>query len=300
MNASEVFIRRPVATVLLMVGMLLLGMLGYAFLPVSALPAIDFPTLEIRTAYPGAAPEVMASSVTTPLERQFGQISGLQSMTSVSAFGYSTITLQFGLDRDIDAASQDVQAAINVAGGVLPRNLPAPPVFSKVNPADPPIITLVVSSEVLPLEQVNDFADTVLAQKLSQVSGVGLVTIQGSQKPAVRIRLNPAALASAGLSLEDVRNAILMILRRPRAGLHFQNLGKAENSRKRRPQLMAHAGEKRGLGAVGRFRRSPSGNRFGMGLPQGVGDDPLFPEPRLEYGDIAVLRGGGAPEVGQA
>ena len=209
MNASEVFIRRPVATVLLMVGMLLLGMLGYAFLPVSALPAIDFPTLEIRTAYPGAAPEVMASSVTTPLERQFGQISGLQSMTSVSAFGYSTITLQFGLDRDIDAASQDVQAAINVAGGVLPRNLPAPPVFSKVNPADPPIITLVVSSEVLPLEQVNEFADTVLAQKLSQVSGVGLVTIQGSQKPAVRIRLNPAALASAGLSLEDVRNAIL-------------------------------------------------------------------------------------------
>ena len=209
MNASEVFIRRPVATVLLMVGMLLLGMLGYAFLPVSALPAIDFPTLEIRTSYPGAAPEVMASSVTTPLERQFGQISGLQSMTSVSAFGYSTITLQFGLDRDIDAASQDVQAAINVAGGVLPRNLPAPPVFSKVNPADPPILTLVVSSEVLPLEQVNDFADTVLAQKLSQVSGVGLVTIQGSQKPAVRIRLNPAALASAGLSLEDVRNAIL-------------------------------------------------------------------------------------------
>ena len=209
MNASEVFIRRPVATVLLMVGMLLLGLLGYAFLPVSALPAIDFPTLEIRTSYPGAAPEVMVSSVTTPLERQFGQISGLQSMTSVSAFGYSTITLQFGLDRDIDAASQDVQAAINVAGGVLPRNLPAPPVFSKVNPADPPILTLVVSSEVLPLEQVNDFADTVLAQKLSQVSGVGLVTIQGSQKPAVRIRLNPAALASAGLSLEDVRNAIL-------------------------------------------------------------------------------------------
>ena len=209
MNFSEVFIRRPVATALLMVGMVLLGMLGYAFLPVSALPAIDFPTLEIRTGYPGAAPEVMASSVTTPLERQFGQISGLQAMTSVSAFGYSTITLQFGLDRDIDAASQDVQAAINVAGGVLPRNLPSPPVFSKVNPADPPILTLVVSSEVLPLEQVNDFADTVLAQKLSQVSGVGLVTIQGSQKPAVRIRLNPAALASAGLSLEDVRNAIL-------------------------------------------------------------------------------------------
>ncbi|NBV86240.1 MAG: acriflavine resistance protein B, partial [Verrucomicrobia bacterium] len=209
MNFSEPFIRRPVATALLTVGMVLLGVLGYAFLPVSALPAIDFPTVEVRTGYPGASPEVMAAAVTTPLERQFGQISGLQAMTSVSAFGYSSITLQFGLDRDIDAASQDVQAAINVAAGVLPRNLPSPPVFSKVNPADPPILTLVVSSETLPLQQVNDFADTVLAQKLSQISGVGLVTIQGSQKPAVRIRLNPAALASAGLSLEDVRNAIL-------------------------------------------------------------------------------------------
>ncbi len=209
MNFSEIFIRRPVATVLLMVGMVLLGVLGYTLLPVSALPAIDFPTLEVRAAYPGAAPDVMASSVTTPLERQFGQISGLQAMTSVSSFGYTSIVLQFGLDRDIDAASQDVQAAINVAGGVLPRNLPSPPVFSKVNPADPPILTLVVSSDTQPLEQINDLADTILAQKLSQVSGVGLVTIQGSQKPAVRIRLNPAALTGVGLSLEDVRNAIL-------------------------------------------------------------------------------------------
>ena len=209
MNFSEVFIRRPVATALLMVGMVLLGVLSYTLLPVSALPAIDFPTLEVRTGYPGAAPEVMASSVTTPLERQFGQISGLQTMTSVSSFGNSSIILQFGLDRDIDSASQDVQAAINISGGVLPRNLPSPPVFSKVNPADPPILTLVISSETLPLEQVNDLADTILAQKLSQVSGVGLVTIQGNQKPAVRIRLNPAALAGLGLSLEDVRSAIV-------------------------------------------------------------------------------------------
>ena len=208
MNFSAAFIRRPVATALLMVGLILLGALGYAYLPVSALPAVDFPSLEVRTAYPGAAPEVMSSLVTTPLERQFGQISGLESMTSVSSFGYSSVVLQFGLDRDIDAAAQDVQAAINVAGGVLPRNLPSPPVFSKVNPADPPVLTLRISSETFPLERVNDLADTILAQKLSQVSGVGLVTIQGSQKPAIRIRLNPALLAAMGVSLEDVRSAI--------------------------------------------------------------------------------------------
>ncbi len=192
-----------------MVGLVLLGALGYAYLPVSALPAVDFPSLEVRTTYPGAAPEVMSSLVTTPLERQFGQISGLETMTSVSSFGYSSIVLQFGLDRDIDSAAQDVQAAINIAGGVLPRNLPSPPIFSKVNPADPPVLTLQVSSETLPLERVNDLADTILAQKLSQLSGVGLVTIQGSQKPAIRIRLNPASLAGLGLSLEDVRTAIV-------------------------------------------------------------------------------------------
>ena len=209
MNFCEIFIRRPVATALLMVGMILLGAVGYSLLPVSALPAIDFPTLEVRTGYPGASPEVMSASVTTPLERQFGQISGLQTMTSVSSFGNSSVILQFGLERDIDSAAQDVQAAINIAGGVLPRNLSSPPVFSKVNPADPPVLTLVVSSDSLPLEQVNDLADTILAQKLSQVTGVGLVTIQGNQKPAVRIRLNPSALAGVGLSLEDVRSAIV-------------------------------------------------------------------------------------------
>ncbi|MDB6118854.1 MAG: multidrug transporter subunit MdtB [Verrucomicrobiaceae bacterium] len=207
MNLSEPFIRRPVATSLLMVGVVLMGLLGYNFLPISALPAVDFPTIEVSAQYPGASPEVMASAVTTPLERQFGQISGLSSMTSTSSFGTTSITLQFNLDREIDGAAQDVQAAINIAGGVLPK-MPSPPTFSKVNPADTPILTLVVSSDTLPLEKVNDIVDTVLAQKLSQVSGVGLVTIQGNQKPAVRVRVNPAALAALGLGLDDVRTAL--------------------------------------------------------------------------------------------
>ncbi len=209
MNISEGFIRRPVATGLLMLALILLGGLGYKMLPVSALPTVDFPTIEVRADYPGASPEVMASSVTTPLERQFGQISGLASMTSTSSFGHTSVTLQFELERDIDSAAQDVQAAINTAAGVLPRSMPNPPVFSKVNPADPPIITLVVDSDTLPLGQVNDFADTVLSQKLSQVYGVGLVSIQGNQKPAIRVRVNPSALANLELSLEDVRTAIL-------------------------------------------------------------------------------------------
>ncbi len=208
MNISEPFIRRPVATSLLMVGVVLMGLLGYYFLPISALPAVDFPTIVVNAQYPGASPDVMASSITTPLERQFGQISGLASMTSTSSFGTTAITLQFTLDRDIDSAAQDVQAAINAANGVLPRGVPSPPTFNKVNPADTPILTLVISSDSLPLEKVNDFADTVLAQKLSQVSGVGLVTIQGNQKPAVRVRVNPAALAALGLSIEDVRTAL--------------------------------------------------------------------------------------------
>src|SRR6266699_337675 len=192
-----------------MAGVLLMGLLGYYLLPISALPPVDFPTIQVVAQYPGASPDVMASSVTTPLERQFGQISGLATMTSVSSFANSTITLQFTLDRNIDAASQDVQAAINAARGVLPRDLPSPPTYNKVNPADTPILTLQITSDTLPLENVNDFADTVLAQKLSEVSGVGLVTIEGNQKPAVRVRVNPAALASLGLSLEDVRTALV-------------------------------------------------------------------------------------------
>jgi hydrophobe/amphiphile efflux-1 (HAE1) family protein len=209
-NISELFIRRPIATSLLMAGVVLMGLLGYALLPISALPSVDFPTIQVTAQYPGASPDVMASSVTTPLERQFGQISGLAQMTSVSSFGNSAVTLQFNLDRDVDAAAQDVQAAINAAGGVLPKNMPNPPIYNKVNPADTPILTLQITSDTLPLEKVNDLADTVLAQKLSEVTGVGLVTIEGNQKPAVRVRINPSAIAAQDLSLEDVRNALTL------------------------------------------------------------------------------------------
>ncbi len=208
MNVSEPFIHRPIATSLLMAGVLLMGALGYSLLPISSLPPVDFPTIQVTAQYPGASPDVMASSVTTPLERQFGQISGLAQMTSVSSFGNASITLQFVLDRDIDAAAQDVQAAINAAGGVLPK-MPNPPIYNKVNPADTPILTLQITSDSLPLEKVNDLADTVIAQKLSEVSGVGLVTIEGNQKPAVRVRINPSAITAQGLSLEEVRAALV-------------------------------------------------------------------------------------------
>ena len=185
-------------------------MLGYFLLPISALPSVDFPTTSrSRPSCRGAAPDVMVSSVTTPLEQQFGQISGLTSMNSVSSFGVSTITLQFSLERNIDSASQDVQAkAINVATGVLPQNLPNPPVYNKVNPADTAILTLALTSDTLPIDEVDDKGDTLLAQKLSEVTGVGLVTIEGNQKKAVRVQIDPAATAAQGLSLEDVRNAI--------------------------------------------------------------------------------------------
>ncbi len=191
-----------------MVGVILLGMLGYHFLPMASLPAVDFPTIQVVTRYPGASPEVMASSITTPLERQLGIISNLTSMNSRSSFGVSTITLQFTLGRDIDVAAQDVQAAINAAASYLPKNLPDPPIYSKVNPADPPILTLAITSESLPISEVNELADTLLAQKLSKVLGVGLVSIQGNQKPAVRIKFNPTTLASLGLSPEALRTAI--------------------------------------------------------------------------------------------
>jgi multidrug efflux pump len=207
-SISEPFIRRPVATSLLTVGLLLAGLAGYRELPVSALPEVDYPTIVVATLLPGASAETMASSVTTPLERQFGQMPSLAQMTSVSSFGSSQVTLQFSLERDIDAAEQDVQAAINAASNLLPRTLPAPPTYSKSNPADAPILTLAVSSEVLPLSQVNDYADSILAQKISQVSGVGLVTINGAQKPAVRVQVDPLALAGSGLSIEDVRTAL--------------------------------------------------------------------------------------------
>ena len=209
MNVSEPFIRRPVATTLLMVGVLLAGLVGYRELPVSALPQVDYPTIVVSTYLPGASAETMASAVTTPLERQFGQMPALGQMTSVSSFATSQITLQFVLDRDIDAAEQDVQAAINAASNLLPRTLPAPPTYSKSNPADTPVLTLSVRSDSLPLSQVNDYADSVLAQKISQISGVGLVSVNGSQKPAVRVQVDPAALAGTGLTLEDVRAVLV-------------------------------------------------------------------------------------------
>src|SRR5579862_1171615 len=207
-GVSAPFISRPVATSLLAVAVLLTGMLGYFSLPVSALPEVDFPTLRVTTALPGASPDTIASLITTPLEQQFGQISGLTTMTSTSSFGTSQIVLQFDLLRDIDAAALDVQAAINAAGGVLPKDLPYPPDYKKVNPADQPILTLALTSETLPISRVDDSADTILNQRLSEVLGVGLVTIQGRQKPAVRIQIDPLRLASYGLSLEDVRTAI--------------------------------------------------------------------------------------------
>jgi multidrug efflux pump len=209
MSVSEPFIRRPVATALLTFGLLLAGLAGYRQLPVSALPQVDYPTIVVSTSLPGASAETMASAVTTPLERQFGQMPSLTQMTSVSSFGTSQITLQFSLDRNIDSAEQDVQAAINAASNLLPRGLPSPPTYSKSNPADTPILTLAVSSDTLPLDQVDDYADSILAQKISQVAGVGLVTINGGQKPAVRVQVDPAALAGAGLSLEDVRQVLV-------------------------------------------------------------------------------------------
>ena len=208
MNPSQPFILRPVATTLLMVGVLLVGFVAFRQLPVSALPQVDYPTIQVQTFYPGASPDVMASAVTAPLERQFGQVPGLNQMTSTSSFGSSIITLQFDLDLNIDVAEQEVQASINAASNLLPQGLPNPPIYSKVNPADAPILTIALSSKSLPLSKVEDLADTTLAQKISQLTGVGLVSISGGQRPAVRIQANPTALASYGLSLEDLRTAL--------------------------------------------------------------------------------------------
>ena len=208
MSPSRPFILRPVATTLLMVAVLLVGFVAYRQLPVSALPQVDYPTIQIQTFYPGASPDVMASSVTAPLERQFGEIPGLNQMTSASSFGSSVITLQFDLDLNIDVAEQEVQASINGASNLLPQGLPNPPIYSKVNPDDAPILTLALTSKSLPLAKVEDLADTMLAQKISQLPGVGLVSMSGGQRPAVRIQGNPTALASYGLSLEDLRAAL--------------------------------------------------------------------------------------------
>jgi len=208
MNPSQPFILRPVATSLLMVAILLIGMVAYQFLPLSALPEVDYPTIQVQTFYPGASPDVMTSSVTAPLERQFGQMPSLNQMSSSSSAGASVITLQFGLDLTLDIAEQEVQAAINAAGNLLPSDLPAPPIYAKVNPADAPILTLALTSATLPLPQVQDLADTRLAQKISQLPGVGLVSISGGQRPAMRIQANPRALAAYGLNIDDLRTTI--------------------------------------------------------------------------------------------
>jgi len=209
MNVSAPFIYRPIATSLLMVAILMGGLFAYALLPISSLPEVEYPTIQVQTFFPGASPDVMTSSVTAPLERQFGEMPGLNQMTSTSSNGASIITLQFSLDMSLDVAEQEVQAAINTASTYLPVNLPIPPVYNKVNPADTPILTLAITSPTLALSQVEDYADTRIAQRIAQQSGVGLVSLTGGQRPAVRVQMNPDALAAYGLALEDVRNAII-------------------------------------------------------------------------------------------
>ena len=208
MNISRPFVLRPIATSLLMASILLVGMVAFHFLPLSALPEVDYPTIQVQTFYPGASPEVMTSSVTAPLERQFGEMPSLAQMSSTSSAGASLITLQFGLNLSLDVAEQEVQAAINAAGNLLPSDLPAPPIYAKVNPADAPVLTLAVTAKSMPMPQVEDLADTRLAQKISQLPGVGLVSIGGGERPAVRIQANPQALAAYGLNIDDLRTTI--------------------------------------------------------------------------------------------
>src|SRR3977135_999387 len=209
MSVSSPFIHRPIAPSLLGVAVMLGGILGYLWLPVSSLPQVDFPTIQVTTQLPGASPDVMASLVTAPLERNFGQIPSLQVMTSSSSFGVSQITLQFDLNRDIDAAAQDVQAAINASGSTLPRNLPYPPVYSKVNPADAPMVTLAITSDTISVRALSDIADTLIAQRLSELTGVGRVSVQGNIRPAIRIQADLSRLANYGIALEDLRNVIV-------------------------------------------------------------------------------------------
>ena len=207
MNTSKIFIERPVATSLLMAGILLVGAATYPLLPVAPLPQTDLPTVQVLAQLPNASPETMATSVTQPLERQFGQIQGISQMTSSSTLGNSAITIQFDLSRQLNGAAQDIQTAIDAASGQLPKDLPSPPTYRKVNPNDPPILVLAVTSDMLPLTAVDDYAENVLVEHLSQISGVGLINIGGQQKPSVRIQLDPAKLASLSLSLEDLRTS---------------------------------------------------------------------------------------------
>jgi len=208
MNPSRLFILRPVATTLLMVAILVVGLIAYLQLPLSALPEVAYPTIQVQTFYPGASPEVITSAITAPLEKQFGQMPGLNQMSSTSSAGASVITLQFNLSLPIDVAEQQVQAAISAAQNLIPQDLPAPPIYAKVNPADAPVLTLGITSKVMPLTEVQDLVDTRIAQKISQLKGVGVVSISGGQRPAVRVVANPRALAAYGLNLDDLRTTI--------------------------------------------------------------------------------------------
>ena len=271
MSPSRPFILRPVATSLLMVAIMLVGIVAYRFLPLSALPEVDYPTIQVQTFYPGASPDVMTSSVTAPLEGQFGQMPGLNQMSSTSSAGASVITLQFSLDLSLDIAEQEVQAAINAAGNLLPSDLPAPPIYAKVNPADAPILTLALTSKTLPLTQVEDLADTRLAQKISQLSGVGLVSISGGHRPAVRIQADLRQLAaygpqhrrSAHHDRQRQRQHAEGQFRRPDARLHDQRQRPAQERRRlqrfgdRLPQRRAGAAARRRDAGAGR-RRTPS------------------------------------------
>ena len=204
MSISAPFIKHPVGTTLIMLAIFLVGVVAYPMLPVAPLPQVDFPTIQVSTSLPGASPETMASAVAAPLERQFAQIAGVTQMTSTSTLGGTSITIQFDLNRNIDGAAQDIRSAISAAAGQLPRNLPSPPNYRKVNPADAPILVLAAHSDAFPITQVSDYADNVLSQQISQVPGVGLVTLGGQRKPAVRVQVEPAKLAALGLALEDV------------------------------------------------------------------------------------------------
>src|SRR5260370_6318704 len=205
MNFSEVFIRRPIATSLLMAALALVGIVAFPLLPVAPLPQVDFPTIQVLATVPGASPETMAATVATPLERQFGQIAGVAQMSSVSSLGSTVVTLQFELNRSIDGAAQDVQAAITAAGAQLPKNLSTPPTYRKVNPADSPILIVAANSDTIPLTQVDDFAEDVVAQQISQISGVSQVIIGGQQRPAIRVQVDPAKLTARQLTLADLR-----------------------------------------------------------------------------------------------
>src|SRR5271163_33 len=224
MNISEPFIRRPIATSLLILGILVFGIVAYGLLPVAALPKVDFPTIVVTTNYPGASPDTMASSVAEPLEQQFAAIPGLTEMTSTSGIGSTAITLQFDLERNIDGAAQDVLTAINAATGVLPKDLPSPPTYKKTNPADRPVLIYAVYSDAMPIYRVDDYAYTILAQKLSTVKGVSLVSVFGQRSYGAHIQVNPGALAVRGIGLEDVHNALsLATVNRPKGNLEGKN-----------------------------------------------------------------------------